>query len=74
MGFGHIAWGDIALGTRILPRATIVHQKTSCPVQLGITEQTRESSAAWIDKAHGSARDYLSPSRIVDKDHITTRQ
>ena len=44
--------GDIALGTRILPRATIMQQKTHRPVQFEITEQTRVSIAAWIDKAH----------------------
>jgi integrase len=66
--------GDIALGTRILPRATIMQQKTHRPVQFEITEQTRVSIAAWIDKAHLSARDYLFPSRVVDGGHITTRQ
>jgi integrase len=66
--------GDIALGTRILPRATIMQQKTHRPVQFEITEQTRVSIATWIDKAHLSARDYLFPSRVVDGGHITTRQ
>lgn len=66
--------GDIALGARILPRATIMQQKTHRPVQFEITEQTRVPIAAWIDKAHLSARDYLFPSRIVDGGHITTRQ
>jgi hypothetical protein len=58
--------GDIALGIHILPRATIMQQKTHCRVQFRITEQTRVSIAAWIDKAHLSAKDYLFPSRVVD--------
>jgi integrase len=65
--------GDIALGTRILPRATVMQQKTHRPVQFEITEQTRASITAWIDKAHLS-KDYLFPSRVTEGDHITTRQ
>jgi integrase len=66
--------GDIALGARILPRATVMQQKTHRPVQFEITEQTRVSITAWIDKAHLSAKDYLFPSRVTEGDHITTRQ
>jgi integrase len=66
--------GDIARGTRILPRATVMQQKTHRPVQFEITEQTRASISAWLDKTHLSSRDYLFRSRIVDGCHITTRQ
>jgi integrase len=66
--------GDIALANRLLPRATIMQQKTRHPVQFDITEQTRTSIAAGIDKAHLSAKDYLFPSRVMDGCHITTRQ
>jgi integrase len=66
--------GDIALGTRILPRATVMQQKNHRPVQFEITKQTRVSITAWIDKAHLSARDYLFPSRVTEGGHITTRQ
>lgn len=66
--------GDIALSARILPGATIMQQKTHRPVQFEITEQTRVSIAAWIDKAHLLARDYLFPNRVVYGGHITTRQ
>lgn len=65
--------GDIALA-RILLRATIMQQKTHRPVQFEITEQTRFSIAAWIDRAHLSAKDHLFPSRVVDGGHVTTRQ
>lgn len=66
--------GDIALGTRILPRATVMQQKTHRPVQFEITEQTRASITAWIDRADLSAKDYLFPSRVTEGGHITTRQ
>jgi site-specific recombinase XerD len=66
--------GGIALGTRTLPRATIMQEKTHRPVQFEITEPTRGSIAAWIDKTHLSVRDYLFPSRVIDSGHITTRQ
>jgi integrase len=66
--------GDIALGNRILPRATVMQQKTHRPVQFEITEQTRASVAAWIDKGQLSTRDYLFPSQVMDGCHITTRQ
>src|SRR6476660_4837752 len=46
----HVA--DIALGTRILSRATVMQQKTHRPVQFEITEQTRASISAWMNQAH----------------------
>ena len=51
-----------------------MQQKTHRPVQFEITDQTRASIAAWIDKAHLSTRDYLFPSRVIEGGHITTRQ
>ena len=65
---------DIALGSRVLPRAIVMQQKTHRPVQFEITEQTRTSVAAWIERAHLTPKDFLFPSRITDCDHITTRQ
>ena len=66
--------GDIALGAHILPRTTIMQQKTHRPMQFEITGHTQASITAWIDKAHLSAKDYLFPSRVTEGDHITTRQ
>lgn len=42
---------DIALGSRVLPRAIFMQQKTHRPVQFEITEQTRTSIAAWVERA-----------------------
>ena len=46
---------DVAQGNSILSRAIILQQKTHRPVQFEITEQTRQSVAAWIEKAHLTA-------------------
>jgi hypothetical protein len=43
---------DIAQGTCVLLRAMVMQRKTHRPVQFEITEQTRQSIAAWIEKAH----------------------
>lgn len=65
---------DIAHGTQIAPRAIIMQRKTQRPVQFEITEQTRDSLAAWIAKAQLRPDQYLFSSRIHSSPHITTRQ
>lgn len=65
---------DVCHGERVAPRATVLQQKTQRPVQFEVTEQTRDSVAAWIREAKLSAGDYLFPSRIHDSPHISTRQ
>ena len=65
---------DIALGSRVLPRAIVMQQKTHRPVQFEITEQTRISIAAWVEKARLTSKDFLFPSRVTDCGHLTTRQ
>ena len=39
---------DVTRGDRVAARAIVMQQKTGRPVQFEITEQTRESVAAWI--------------------------
>src|SRR6476469_6118387 len=53
---------DVAQGKAVLPRAMVMQHKTHRPVQFEITEQTRQSVAAWIDKAHLASGQYLCPS------------
>lgn len=65
---------DIAHGTNILKRAVVIQQKTSRPVQFEITQQTRDSLAAWIGSEQLAGSDYLFPSRTKPSDHISTRQ
>lgn len=49
---------DVCMGGHVVSRATFMQQKTQRPVQFEITEQTRQTVAAWI-----SARG-LSPPTI----------
>lgn len=66
--------GDICHGGQISPRATVMQQKTSRPVQFEITKSTRESISDWMQAAHLGQGDFLFPSRIHDSPHIGTRQ
>lgn len=65
---------DIAQGKSILSRAIVMQRKTHRPVQFEITEQTRQSVAAWVEKAHLCSSEYLFPSRIAKSPHLSTRQ
>lgn len=42
---------DVAHGSRVASRASIVQKKTGRPVQFEITGQTRDAIAAWIERA-----------------------
>ena len=65
---------DIAQGSRIKSRTSVVQQKTQQPVQFEITARTSESLERWlVDKAL-SGRDYLFPSRKIKSAHLSTRQ
>src|SRR6202049_1477506 len=57
---------DVCHGEHVASRATIMQQKTQRPVQFEITEQTRESVAAWIRHAGLHATDFLfrEPLRV----------
>ena len=65
---------DICHGERVSPRATVMQQKTSRPVQFEITQPTRDAVSEWIKEAKLSQDDYLFPSRIHESPHIGTRQ
>jgi integrase len=64
---------DVAQGKVILPRAMVMQHKTHRPVQFEITEQTRQSVAAWIEKAHLASGQYLFSSRVAKSPHLSTR-
>jgi hypothetical protein len=57
----------------VRPRTTVVQWKTGWPVQLEITEQTRETVLQWISKGNSKSGDYLFPSRIGKNKPMTTR-
>ena len=58
----------------VSPRAIVMQQKTSRPVQFEITQPTRDAVSDWIKEAHLGQDDYLFPGRIHDSPHIGTRQ
>ena len=65
---------DICHGEHVAPRATVMQQKTSRPVQFEITQPTRDAVSDWIKEAKLGQDDYLFPSRIHESPHIGTRQ
>jgi integrase len=69
-----ITVGDIALSGSVRDRAMIVQRKTGRPVQFEITEQTRVAVGAWITSHHLTETDFLFPSRVRVKPHLSTRQ
>ena len=69
-----LRWLDVTHGAQIAPRAVIMQRKTQRPVQFKITEQTRDSVAAWITKIKLKPEQHLFPSRIHASPHISTRQ
>lgn len=57
---------DICHGEHISPRATVMQQKTSRPVQFEITQSTHDAVNDWIKEAKRGHDDYLFPSRIMN--------
>src|SRR5450756_1938566 len=55
---------DILHGNQIVARAIIMQSKTQRPVQFELTDQTRNTVAAWIAKANLKSEEYLFPSRL----------
>jgi integrase len=69
-----ITVGDVALSGTVRDRAVIVQKKTGRPVQFEITEQTRAAIGAWIARRRLAERDFLFPSRVRARPHMSTRQ
>jgi integrase len=65
---------DVCHGEIVAARAIVMQQKTQRPVQLEITEQTRDPVSAWMTCAGLRAPDFLFPSRIHESPHLSTRQ
>ena len=65
---------DVAQGSSVASRAIVMQRKTQRPVQFEITEQTRDSVAAWIAKAQLKPEQFLFPSRVRASPHLSTRQ
>lgn len=69
-----ITVGDVALSGAVRDRAVIVQQKTGRPVQFEIAEQTRAAVGAWIARRRLAETDFLFPSRVRARPHMSTRQ
>ena len=65
---------DVANGSCVGSRATIIQRKTGRPVQFEITRQTRDAIAAWIQRARLRNDQFLFPSRMRWSPHLSTRQ
>ncbi|WP_273838135.1 site-specific integrase [Providencia rettgeri] len=65
---------DVAYGSSVSSRATVLQQKTGSPVQFELTKGTRDAVAAWIRMAHLRSTDYIFQSRVGSAQPISTRQ
>jgi len=65
---------DVSVGHQIQDRATVTQRKTGRPVQFEITEQTRAAIREWLAAAAPENGQYLFPSRLRSRQHISTRQ
>ena len=69
-----ISVADVAISGRARERAIIIQRKTGRPVQFELTDQTRDAVDAWIGLRRLGEWDYLFPSRVHAKPHLSTRQ
>ena len=65
---------DLMSPTSVKRRVVIIQQKTGRSVQFEVTEQTRRSIEAWVERKRLGADDWLFPSRMKAGCHLTTRQ
>ena len=65
---------DICHGDRVSPRAIVMQQKTSRPVQFEITQPTTDAVTACINEAKLVNDDFLFPTRVNESPHLGTRQ
>ena len=65
---------DVCHGHAVASRTIVLQQKTQRPVQLEITEPTREAVGAWIGDAGLASESSLFPSRLHSSTHLSTRQ
>lgn len=65
---------DVSVGGRVQDRATVIQRKTGRPVQFEITEQTRAALREWLDGTALTSNQYLLPSRLQGRPHLSTRQ
>ncbi|MEO0818243.1 MAG: tyrosine-type recombinase/integrase, partial [Pseudomonadota bacterium] len=66
--------GDVAAGGEVRTRGAVIQKKTGRPVQFEITENTRRSVGALLERNKLGPEDYLFRSRLRGSAHLSTRQ
>ena len=66
--------GEVVVNAAARHRATTIQRKTGQPVRFELTEQTRGSLLAWLDRRGGALEDHVFPSRAHGGKHLSTRQ
>jgi integrase len=65
---------DIAKERHILSQATIIPLASRRPIQIELTDETRDSVSAWIEHGNLKSDGYLFPSRVTQSPHLSIRQ
>ena len=65
---------DISKGSQVASQVTIMQLQTKRPARFEITDETRESVAAWIAQEKLKPDHHLFPSRMSESPDISTRQ
>lgn len=65
---------DLIRDDRVRERVSVVQSKTSKPVLFELAENTRESATNWIKFPEMMGCQFMFPSRLHDRPHISTRQ
>lgn len=66
--------GDVQSAGMIRNRATIVQRKTGRPVQFEIMTGARRSLEVWLARRGECILDFVFPSRVNERGHLSTRQ
>ena len=66
--------GDVINAGMTRNRATIIQCKTGRPEQFEIMTEARRSLEAWLGRRGGCVMDFVFPSHVNERGHLSTRQ
>ncbi len=69
-----LAVTDLVRHDRVRERVSVIQSQTKRPVQFELSENTRDTIAAWIKSPEMVGCRFIFPSRFHDRPHISTRQ
>ena len=69
-----LAVTDLMRDDRVRERASVIAGKTKQPVHFELSENTRDTVAAWIKSPEILGLHFMFPSRFHDRPHISPRQ